>query len=120
MNKTGIICASIVAAALLLSVGMIVVVRSQPLVRSYRTGLSKWQVEYQYEDCWVTEKYVLQSRDFEALYPKKSSTEAVQKWNREHADEMTEEIPEAAFIIRDDAKPVLPEVFNEANKEAGK
>ena len=117
MNRTTkIICATL-AALEFLTVGVVVVVLfSQPLVRSYRTGLSKWQVEYQYEDCWVTEKYVLQSRDFEALYPKKSSTEAVQKWNREHADEMTEEIPEAAYIIRDDAKPVLPEVFNETNK----
>lgn len=117
MNKqTAITCASILAAALLLTGGLIVLARSQSPVRSYRTGLSKWQVEYQYDDCWITEKYVLQSRDFEALYPKKSSVEAVQRWNAEHAEEIADEVPAAAHIIRDDAKPVLPDVFNETNK----
>ena len=112
MDRVQSICIAAVACTLIAACAIVGVVRAQPMVRSFRTGLDSWQVEYQYHDCWVTERYVLTSREFEPLYPKKSNSDAIRDWHLEHAEEM----PGAANILLPEANPILPEMFNELNK----
>lgn len=78
------------------------------------------QVEFLYGDCFVTERHTVTERKARPLYPSTSTEKAERRWKAEFGSDMKlmpheEEIPPGAKILLDEAKPVLPEVFNDSN-----
>lgn len=79
------------------------------------------QVEFLYGDCFVTERHTVTERKARPLYPATSTERAEMRWKAEFGSDMKlmpheEEIPPGAKILLDEAKPVLPEVFNDINQ----